>query len=153
MAETTLPMYSETATADIATRSQVNPMDRTSAQGRRPVYQRIEQVVSHIPLGQVATYGQIAAIVGSCTPRMVGYAMASLPQDSPVPWQRVINAQGKISPRADGFGSHEQRSRLEAEGIRFDDDRVDLQRYGWQGPAVAWLLEHGFDPAPTWSGQ
>ena len=62
------------------------------------VYDRVLEVVRQIPRGQVATYGQIAMIVGNCTPRMVGYCMASLDPDSDVPWQRVINAQGRISP-------------------------------------------------------
>ena len=60
-------------------------------------------VVRQIPAGKVASYGQIAEIVGDCTARVVGYAMAAAPDD--VPWQRVVNAQGKVSPRADHWGS------------------------------------------------
>ena len=63
------------------------------------LYGRIYAVVHHIPPGQVATYGQIARMVGRCTARAVGYAMAALPCDTDVPWHRVINSQGKISPR------------------------------------------------------
>ncbi|MEX1020109.1 MAG: MGMT family protein [Litorilinea sp.] len=112
-----------------------------------PVFLRIQQLVSQIPAGKVATYGQIALYVGNCTPRIVGFAMAALPADGDVPWQRVINAQGKISLRADGFGSEEQRLRLEAEGVRFDtQNRVNLRIYGWAGPDLAWRLEHGYDP-------
>jgi methylated-DNA-protein-cysteine methyltransferase-like protein len=56
--------------------------------------------------------------------------MAQCPDD--VPWWRVINAQGKISERP---GAAEQRQRLEAEGVIFDEkDRIDLKRFGWQGP-------------------
>ncbi len=62
-----------------------------------PIYHRIYLVVRQIPRGKVATYGQIAVIVGGCTARMVGYALSATPQQSDVPWQRVINAQGKIS--------------------------------------------------------
>lgn len=69
-----------------------------------PTYERIYEVVRLIPPGRVATYGQVASIVGNCTARMVGYAMAALPPGSDVPWQRVINAQGKISLRADSAG-------------------------------------------------
>lgn len=115
------------------------------------LYLRIYAVVRQIPRGRVATYGQIAAIVGDCTPRMVGYAMAAVPPGSDVPWQRVINAQGKISLRADGGGSSEQRARLEAEGIHFDGEgRVNLRRMQWPGPTMDWLLENGFDPGPLW---
>src|SRR5690606_8611188 len=106
-----------------------NPPPAETAMQPSPLYLRIHAVVRQIPPGRVATYGQIAAIVGDCTPRMVGYAMASLPPRSDVPWHRVINAQGKISLRADGGGAVEQRARLEAEGIHFDaDGRVNLRR-------------------------
>lgn len=111
----------------------------------KPVYQRIFQIARLIPLGQVATYGQIAWIEGHCTPRMVGYAMAGLPEGSDVPWQRVINSQGKISPRGNLSSTMEQRFLLEEEGIAFDaEERIDLQRFGWAGPDPAWLTENGF---------
>jgi methylated-DNA-protein-cysteine methyltransferase-like protein len=110
----------------------------------KPVYQRILAIVRQIPRGRVATYGQIAWIEGSCTPRMVGYALAGLPDGSDVPWQRVINSQGMISPRADGSGTIEQRQRLEEEAVRFDaEDRVDFDHFGWSGPDPAWLEAHG----------
>jgi methylated-DNA-protein-cysteine methyltransferase-like protein len=116
-----------------------------------PLYERIYAVVRQIPSGQVATYGQIASIVGNCTARMVGYALAAAPAGSDVPWQRVINAQGKISLRADSGGNDLQRQRLEEEGVHFDrQHRVDLRRYRWPGPEMGWLLEHGYDPAPSW---
>jgi methylated-DNA-protein-cysteine methyltransferase-like protein len=116
-----------------------------------PLYERIYAVVRQIPCGQVATYGQIASIVGNCTARMVGYALATVPAGSDVPWQRVINAQGKISLRADSGGNDLQRQRLEEEGVRFDrQQRVDFRRYRWSGPEMGWLLEHGYDPAPSW---
>ena len=113
-----------------------------------PVYERIYALVRQIPRGQVATYGQVAAIVGGCTARMVGYAMAALPDDD-VPWQRVINRQGRVSPRSSGHGSAFQRQMLEAEGVAFDDEgRVDFDKVGWPGPDWAWLEQHGFYPAP-----
>ena len=109
------------------------------------LYTRIYAVVRQIPRGKVATYGQIAEIVGDCTARMVGYAMAASPDD--VPWQRVINAQGKVSPRADHWGSDVQRLRLEEEGIRFDaEHRVNLPAVRWAGPSLEWRLEHDFAP-------
>jgi methylated-DNA-protein-cysteine methyltransferase-like protein len=114
-----------------------------------PVYERIYVVVRQIPYGQVATYGQIAAIVGGCTARMVGYAMAALPFGTDVPWQRVINRQGKISPRSGGQGGALQRQLLEEEGVQFDSQgRVDFNQVGWFGPDWEWLEQHGFHPAP-----
>lgn len=117
----------------------------------QPIYQRIYLVTQQIPSGRVATYGQIALLVGHCTARMVGYAMAAVDGSANVPWQRVINAQGKISPRADSLSTEQQRLRLEEEGIVFDlQERVNLRRYQWSGPPLAWLLEHNFDPEPHW---
>ena len=101
-----------------------------------PVYDRIIAVVRQIPHGQVATYGQIALIVGAgCTARMVGYCMASLPPGSNVPWQRVINRQGKISPRGAGMGAQLQRELLLQEGVEFSDaGRISFRRFGWLDP-------------------
>lgn len=113
------------------------------------VQERIYLVVRQIPVGKVSTYGDIAAMVGNCTARMVGYAMAAA--NDTVPWHRVINAQGKISPRGDGLGEQIQRTRLEEEGIGFNSDgKVNLRFVRWLGPSVEWKLENGFDPAPTW---
>jgi methylated-DNA-protein-cysteine methyltransferase-like protein len=102
-----------------------------------PLYDRIYALVRLIPPGKVTTYGRIAELVGGCTARMVGYAMAALKSRSmpEVPWQRVINAQGKISIHGDGFGNAMQRVLLEQEGIVFDEnDRVDFSIFGWPGP-------------------
>jgi methylated-DNA-protein-cysteine methyltransferase-like protein len=115
------------------------------------LYDRIYAVAGQIPAGRVATYGQIASIVGrGCTARQVGYAMAALRADDvSVPWQRVINSQGRISPRP-GQGPIVQRQLLEAEGVEFDDQvSVDFNRFGWEGPDWQWLEEHAFNPAPS----
>jgi len=99
-----------------------------------PLYPRIYALVRQVPAGRVTTYGRLAGLVGT-TARTVGFAMAALPAGHDVPWQRVINSQGKVSPRADGDGKLIQRLLLEAEGVRFDDrERVDLAEYGWEFP-------------------
>jgi len=94
----------------------------------------IYEVVRQVPRGRVASYGQIAEIVGAgCDARMVGYAMAATPEGSDVPWQRIVNREGKIS--LPGQGGAIQRMRLEAEGVAFDArNRIDMQRFGWAGP-------------------
>ena len=101
--------------------------------------ERVWQLTRQIPRGKVATYGQLALMVGpppgtdpdayrAFGPRWVGGAMAGCPDD--VPWQRVINAQGKISERP---GAQKQRQLLRQEGVAFVNDRVDLKEYGWGG--------------------
>jgi methylated-DNA-protein-cysteine methyltransferase-like protein len=100
----------------------------------KPIYTRIYDLVRQIPPGKVATYGQVAGVAGGCTARMVGYAMAALPQGTDVPWQRVINYKGKISPHGAGFGTWEQEQRLREEGVEFDaQGRIDFGRFGWLG--------------------
>ena len=103
-------------------------------------YEQVWNIVRQIPAGKVAAYGQIAKMItppngveletyAAFAPRWVGGAMAACPDD--VPWQRVINSQGKISERA---GAEKQRQLLEEEGIIFDaKDRIDLKKYGWSG--------------------
>ncbi len=112
----------------------VKASENESQSKQLPLYQRIYQLARQIPAGKVATYGQLARMVGGCSARMVGYAMSALRdgRDPDVPWQRVINAQGRISLH--GIGSAEQRFLLEDEGVVFDDaDRVDFSLYGWEG--------------------
>lgn len=96
-----------------------------------PLYQQIYDLVRQIPPGKVCNYGRIAKNVGT-TARTVGFAMAALPPGSDVPWQRVINSQGKISTRHDGDGDTLQRDLLEMEGVRFNQDRVDFKLYLWE---------------------
>jgi methylated-DNA-protein-cysteine methyltransferase related protein len=103
-------------------------------------YEQVWAIARLIPRGKVATYGQIAKMIpppngveletyAALSPRWVGSAMANCPDD--VPWQRVINSQGKISERP---GAEKQRPLLEAEGVVFDaKDRVDLKKFGWSG--------------------
>lgn len=95
--------------------------------------------MKRIPRGRVATYGQIADLAGLAgNARQVGYALHALPQGTAVPWQRVINARGQISRRADPEEARVQRVLLEDEGVRFDSaGRVPLARYLWKPRGVA----------------
>jgi methylated-DNA-protein-cysteine methyltransferase related protein len=99
-----------------------------------PLYQQIYALTRQVPPGCVTTYGQIGKLIG-CNARTVGFAMAALPLGSDVPWQRVINSQGKVSPRRDGEGNLLQQDLLVSEGICFAaNGRVDLQKYQYQFP-------------------
>lgn len=96
-------------------------------------YARIFRIVKRIPKGRIATYGQIAQLAGLAGhARQVGYALAAL-EDDTVPWQRVINAKGEISPRTWGNNHVKQRELLEVEGVAFNaNGRVSLAKYQWR---------------------
>jgi len=98
--------------------------------GNCSLYSSIYRIVRHIPKGKVATYGQIARLAGiPGHARRVGYALHSLPDNSKVPWHRVINQKGRIS--LDSARSF-QHDLLESEGISFDiHDTIDLKKYQW----------------------
>ena len=96
---------------------------------------RVWAVVETIPVGKVATYGQIARLAelaGPSGPRQVGYALSALAAGSDIPWHRVVNAKGELSPRADPDAVEYQLLLLESEGVAFDHRRcIDLDRYQW----------------------
>lgn len=97
-----------------------------------PRYAPIYAVVARIPRGRVSSYGRVAALAGlPRRARLVGKALRALPPGAPVPWQRVLNAAGRISLR--GEAAELQRALLRAEGVEFSGARVDLARYGWEG--------------------
>ena len=92
-------------------------------------------VVALIPPGALATYGQIAELIGAygCA-RQVGWALRRLPLPSPVPWHRVVNAQGRISMSLAREGSDwMQREMLLREGIPVDaEGNLPLARFRWR---------------------
>ncbi|MCX7998892.1 MAG: MGMT family protein [Leptospiraceae bacterium] len=97
-------------------------------------YQEVYKIVSQIPKGKVTTYGNIALLLGIPRgARAVGFALNALKKtETKIPWQRVINSQGKISFKGDVFRATLQRELLEKEGIQFDkEDKIDLLKYGW----------------------
>ncbi len=96
---------------------------------------RVLALTAQIPPGRVMTYGQLALLAGQPgAARQVGFIMNSLFEGSDLPWQRVINAQGKVSTDKVGFGDL-QRGLLSAEGVVFDAaGRCDLGRYQWWPP-------------------
>jgi methylated-DNA-protein-cysteine methyltransferase related protein len=95
-------------------------------------YKRFYAIIKKIPRGRVATYGQIARLARlPAHARQVGYALAALSNDK-VPWHRVINAKGEISPRGAPRFAEIQRALLNKEGIRFDaHGRISLRRFQW----------------------
>lgn len=97
-------------------------------------FQSIWNVVRQIPAGKVATYGQIARMVGKPRgARLVGYAMAACPESSDVPCHRVVDRFGGTKAAFNTYIANGQRFLLEAEGVGFrPDGTVDMEQYQWQ---------------------
>lgn len=102
--------------------------------------QQVWELVRQIPVGKVATYGQIMKTLPKpdgisdedykiSASRWVGSALSTCPQD--VPWQRVINSQGKISHKS---GAAEQKHLLVGEGVIITNEKINLDLYQWHGP-------------------
>lgn len=90
-------------------------------------HERVREVIAAVPAGTVATYGDIAAITGLSTPRLVGRVLREDGFD--LPWHRIIRATGIPAPHL----RDEQLQLLRAEGVVPQDGRVDLRRYRWTG--------------------
>jgi methylated-DNA-protein-cysteine methyltransferase-like protein len=98
------------------------------------LFELIYRLVRRIPPGRVATYGQVARILGMPRgARTVGWALRALPQGSDVPWQRVVNARGSISFTPGSYAASVQQALLEEEGVVFKEGRIDLEAFGWAG--------------------
>jgi len=106
---------------------------------RKGPYEKIYAVIQSVPRGKVVTYGQVAALAGlPKRARLVGTALREAPEGLDLPWQRVINAGGRVSSRG-GLGVEEgyQRHLLEEEGVVFNaHGRTDLERFGWDPDAA-----------------
>ncbi|MEQ1642008.1 MAG: MGMT family protein [Pyrinomonadaceae bacterium] len=97
-----------------------------------PLYrERVYSIVRQIPAGRVMTYGQLAIVLGEgYTARTVGYVMHGA--DEGVPWQRVINSQGKCSTGRLTIPINLQQELLEAEGVVFSaSGKCDLGTFRW----------------------
>ena len=97
-------------------------------------FENVYEAVQLIPRGKVATYGQIARMIGAPhSSRAVGYALHANPRPGVIPCHRVVNREGRLAP-AFAFGGPEiQAQLLESEGVRVSADfTVDLGKYLWQ---------------------
>lgn len=100
-----------------------------------PAYPDVWKLVSRIPRGAVATYGQIAELLGiPGRARFVGYALHALPPGTPVPWHRVVNTRGKVS--LPGESGQAQIALLAKDGVRVPAGGIDLRRRGWKAAAL-----------------
>ncbi|WJV63683.1 MGMT family protein [Pectobacteriaceae bacterium CE70] len=94
--------------------------------------QRVFHIVSAIPYGKIATYGDIACLAGSPrAARQVGGILKNLPECTKLPWHRVINRKGEISLIGNDY--LRQKNALVAEGIQFDEtNKINLHIFRWQ---------------------
>jgi len=106
---------------------------------KKSTYSVIYEIVTAVPKGKVATYGQIARLAGlPGHARLVGYALHNLPDNSKVPWHRVVNSKGRISLGPDSLAGSLQRALLHSEGIALDKDQaVALGKFQWR--KVKWI--------------
>ena len=97
-------------------------------------FAKVYQIVRQIPLGKVATYGQIARLAGnSRMSRQVGWALHVNPEPIVTPCHRVVNREGKLSGAFAFGGMDVQRNLLIREGVQFvDDETVDLTKFLWE---------------------
>ncbi|WP_373185214.1 MGMT family protein [Halopseudomonas sp.] len=96
------------------------------------IRERFWQVLASIPPGQVTSYGRLAKLAGMGRgARLAGRWLGQLPEDTSLPWHRVLNSQGQLSLPANQPAGQEQYQRLLAEGIIVTNRRVDMKRYGW----------------------
>ncbi|MFL0197211.1 MGMT family protein [Clostridium sp. WILCCON 0269] len=96
-------------------------------------FSKVYELAARIPRGKVATYGQIASILGEPrSARIVGWAMRKAP--SYIPCHRVVKKSGELSPDY-VFGSSDiQRALLKSEGISLSKDgHIDMKKYLWDG--------------------
>ena len=101
----------------------------------KSTFDLIYDVVKQIPYGQVATYGQIAAIAGNRRwARVVGYALHANPDPDNIPCYRVVNREGRVSDAFAFGGGNRQIELLEAEGVELKDGYVNMEKYQWERP-------------------
>lgn len=97
-------------------------------------FEKIYEVVKKIPYGRVATYGQIAMLAGNPRwARVVGYALHVNPDPENIRCYRVVNRFGELSEAFAFGGVNKQDELLRAEGVEVVDNRVNLEKFLWNG--------------------
>lgn len=93
----------------------------------------IRAAVAAIPRGQVCAYGRVAEVAGlPRRARLVGRVLKELAPGDDLPWYRVVRASGQLAFKPGSAAYKRQASLLSAEGVEIRNQRIDLQRFGWQ---------------------
>ena len=96
-------------------------------------FEKIYEVVRQIPEGQVASYGQVAALAGNRRwARVVGYALHEAPEGSGIPCHRVVTKEGRLSSAFGPEADNQQAELLRAEGVRVQSGYVDMKQFQWR---------------------
>jgi len=107
-----------------------------ASSGMNEAADAILAVVGQVPRGKVTTYGAVAERAGwPRRSRLVGRVLATLPEDSRIPWHRIVAAGGRIAFPEGAPSRDRQIRRLQSEGVDASSGRVNLRRHGWQSPA------------------
>lgn len=103
-----------------------------TGQSADPRKEALWQWLAAIPPGRVCSYGRLARLAGlGRGARLVGRWLGQLPDDTTLPWHRVLNSQGQLSLPADHPAGQQQLQRLLTEGVVIRNRRVNMARYGW----------------------
>ncbi|WP_444995580.1 MGMT family protein [Aliikangiella sp. IMCC44359] len=106
--------------------------------------EKIWQTVLKIPLGKVASYGQIADLAGlPGRARLVGKVLGDAPEELMLPWYRVLRSSGQLAFSAGSCQAEKQKGLLQEEGVVVLNNRVKLAQFGWQ-PELGELLDMEF---------
>lgn len=91
-------------------------------------FEQVYETIQKIPIGKVATYGDIATELSTKDARKIGWALHANCNEN-VPCHRVVNKDGRLAPNFAFDGAKEQKRRLLAEGVIFKDEmHVDLDK-------------------------
>ena len=93
--------------------------------------EKVYKLVRNIPSGKIMTYGQISELVG-VDPRMVGWALHANKDSNDVPCHRVVNKDGRLAPGYAFGGPNEQKNKLIGEGVGFNGEFVDVNKFIFQ---------------------
>lgn len=116
---------------DSAEQKKTRPKAGASADAARR-REMLYAALAQVPAGKVVTYGQLAELAGlGRAARWVGTQLSRLPDDSSLPWHRVVNAAGRMGVAEGSQTWDEQCQRLRCEGIQVSNGRVSLRLYRW----------------------
>lgn len=92
------------------------------------ISEQVYELVTQIPMGKVATYGDIARVLG-ISPRYIGFILHNNPYEGKVPCHRVVNSKGVVAANFAFGGGDSQQKMLKAEGVTLEGNELDISRY------------------------